>query len=115
PPNLRGVAGVAEGDGQTFCSMKWGDGEAPAPLLRRFGRLPADKALQIGRQLCTGLAEAHREGVLHRDLKPANVMLDGRGHALITDFGLAGVAEQIEEADVRSGTPAYMAPEQLDG
>ena len=116
-PNVCRVYDVGEVDGQTFLSMEYVDGEDLASLLRRIGRLPVDKALQIARQLCAGLAEAHREGVLHRDLKPANVMLDGRGHALITDFGLAiaSVAEQIEEADVRSGTPAYMAPEQLEG
>ena len=114
-PNVCRVYDVGEVEGQTFISMEYVDGEDLASLLRRIGRLPVDKALQIGRQLCAGLAEAHRAGVLHRDLKPANVMLDGRGHVLITDFGLAGLAEQIEAGDLRSGTPAYMAPEQLEG
>jgi serine/threonine-protein kinase len=54
---------------------------------------------------------AHDKGVIHRDLKPANIMLDGRGHVRITDFGIAGVAARIR--DVRSGTPDYMSPEQL--
>jgi len=51
--------------------------------------------------------------VLHRDLKPANIMIDGRGQVLIADFGLAGLAEEISGADIHSGTPDYMAPEQL--
>jgi predicted Ser/Thr protein kinase len=114
-PNVCRVYDLGEVDGETFLSMEYVDGEDLASLLRRIGRLPVDKALQIGQQLCAGLAEAHRQGVLHRDLKPRNVMLDGRGQALITDFGLAGLAEQIQAADVLSGTPFYMAPEQLEG
>jgi serine/threonine-protein kinase len=61
------------------------------------------------------LVAVHDQGLLHRDLKPANVMLDGRGQALLTDFGLAGLATEIAASDVRSGTPAYMSPEQLSG
>jgi serine/threonine-protein kinase len=114
-PNVCRVYDVGEVEGHTFFTMEYVDGEDLASLLRRIGRLPEDKALDIARQLCAGLAAAHTKGVLHRDLKPANIMLDGRGQVVITDFGLAGVVDQIHGAEVRSGTPAYMAPETLAG
>jgi serine/threonine-protein kinase len=114
-PNVCRVYDVGEVDGQTFFTMEYVDGEDLASLLRRIGRLPPDKALDIARHLCAGLAAAHAKGVLHRDLKPANIMLDGRGQVVITDFGLAGIADDIRGPEVRSGTPAYMSPEQLSG
>jgi len=114
-PNVCRVYDVGEVDGQTFFTMEYIDGEDLASLLRRIGRLPQDKAVEMARQLCAGLAAAHAKGVLHRDLKPANIMLDGRGQVVITDFGLAGLADNIRGPEVRSGTPAYMAPEQLEG
>ena len=64
-----------------FLSMEYIDGEDLASLLRRIGRLPPDKGLEIARQLCLGLAAAHERGVIHRDLKPANIMVDGRGRS----------------------------------
>ena len=85
-PNVCRVYDVGDVDGQTFFTMEYVDGEDLASLLRRIGRLPQDKAVEIARQLCAGLAAAHAKGVLHRDLKPANIMLDGRGQVVITDF-----------------------------
>jgi hypothetical protein len=114
-PAVCRVYDVGEAEGHFFLSMELVDGENLASLLRRIGRLPPDKALDIARQLCAGLAAAHEKGVLHRDLKPANVMLDGQGNVRITDFGLAGLAETLRDEDVRSGTPRYMSPEQLQG
>ena len=114
-PAVCRVYDVGEADGQPFLSMEYVDGEDLASLLRRIGRLPRDKALEIARQICAGLAAAHDRDVLHRDLKPENVMLDGRGKVRITDFGLAMLAESLRGDDVRSGTPAYMSPEQLAG
>jgi len=114
-PNVCRVYDLAEVDGDYFLSMEYVDGEDLGSLLRRIGRLPEDKGLDIARRLCAGLAAAHERGVLHRDLKPGNVMLDGRGQVLLTDFGLAGIAGEIAGNEVRNGTPAYMAPEQLSG
>lgn len=114
-PNVCRVYDIGEIDGSVFLTMEYVDGEDLASLLRRIGRLPKDKAIEIARQLCYGLAAAHDRGVLHRDLKPLNVMIDGRGVARITDFGLAALADELDVTDVRVGTPAFMAPEQLVG
>ena len=113
-PNVCRVYDVGEVDGQHYISMEFVDGENLACLLRRIGRLPVDKAIDMARKICAGLAAAHEKGVLHRDLKPANVMIDGLGNPVLLDFGLAGLSEQLQ-SDVRSGTPAYMSPEQLAG
>jgi serine/threonine-protein kinase len=113
--NVCRVHDIGEADGAAFISMEYVDGEDLGLLLRRIGRLPGDKAIEFSRRLCAGLAAAHEKGVLHRDLKPANVMIDGRGQVLIMDFGLAAAADAIVGGDIRSGTPAYMAPEQKEG
>ena len=112
-PNVCRVYDIGEADGHVFLSMEYVDGEDLASLLRRIGRLAPDKAAEMARQLCAGLAAAHDKGVLHRDLKPANVMIDGRGRVRLADFGLAGGAE-VETSGL-AGTPAYMAPEQFAG
>ena len=127
-PNVCRVYDVGDIDARPFLTMEYIDGEDLASLLRRIGRLPAAKAVEIAQQVCAGLAAAHERGVLHRDLKPANVMIDGRGHARITDFGLAlRLADELESARSGqavgagrgvagvAGTLAYMAPECLQG
>ena len=104
---------LGDADGRRFLTMEYVDGEDLASLLRRIGRIPEDKAIELARQLCAGVAAAHERGVLHRDLKPANVMIDGDGNVRITDFGIATAGGDTEAAG--AGTPQYMAPEQLLG
>ena len=99
-----------------FLTMEFVEGETLSRYLSEHGKLPQEEALEIARQLCAGLAEAHRCRIIHRDLKAGNVMLcrtdkDGL-RAVIMDFGLAGEAA-IDSAE--GGTPAYMAPELLKG
>lgn len=113
--NVCRVYDIGEIDGQHFLSMEFIRGEELASLMRRIGRLPPDKANEIARQLCAGLAAAHDTGILHRDLKPANIMIDSDGNVRITDFGLAGLAHEIRAEEVTAGTPSYMSPEQIDG
>jgi serine/threonine-protein kinase len=114
-PHVCRVYDVGEMAGRLFLTMEYIDGEDLASLLRRIGRLPGPKASEIARHLCAGLEAAHERGVLHRDLKPANVMIDGRGHARITDFGLAVDTRQAASAQDFAGTVPYMAPERLHG
>jgi len=110
-PSVIRVFDIGESKGVIFFSMELIIGEDLAALLRRVGRLPEEKVVEIGLQLCAGLAAAHAQGVLHRDLKPANVLIDNTGLVRISDFG---IAIQRTDADRHSftGTPAYMAPEQ---
>jgi serine/threonine protein kinase len=96
-----------------FLAMELLEGETLSAHLAKAGRLPHEEALGIACQVCAGLAEAHRSGIIHRDLKSGNVILckneDGGRRAVITDFGLAG-GTAVTSGEV-AGTPAYMAPE----
>jgi serine/threonine-protein kinase len=115
-PSVCRIYDVAEVDGHHFITMQYVDGEDLASLLRRIGRIPDRKALDLTRDICAGLAAAHEQGIVHRDLKPANIMVDGLGRARIMDFGVAALIEDLrEERGVVAGTPAYMAPEQFSG
>ena len=114
-PNVCRVYDIGEIEGMPFISMEYVDGEDLASLLLRIGRLPGDKAVETARKLCAGLTAAHDRGVIHRDLKPQNIMINKRGEVVIMDFGLAAISDQLSGAEVRNGTPAYMAPEQLKG
>jgi len=100
-----------------FITMEYVPGEDLKSLIHRIGALPVGKAVSIARQVCDGLEEAHRVGVVHRDLKPQNIMIDRDGNARIMDFGIARSVrgKGLTGADVLIGTPEYMSPEQVDG
>jgi serine/threonine-protein kinase len=114
-PNVCRVYDIGEAQGELYLSMEYVDGEDLAALLRRIGKLPVDKGVEIALKLCAGLAAAHAKGMLHRDLKPANIMIDGSGEVRIMDFGLAAISDELRATQVPEGTPFYMAPEQLAG
>jgi len=85
-------------------------------FIRRSGQLSVGKATSIGKQICSGLKEAHALGIVHRDLKPNNIMIDDSGNVRIMDFGIARTlkAKSITGAGVMIGTPEYMSPEQVE-
>ena len=113
-PNVCRVYDVVESEGRHFLTMELIEGETLSQHLARKGRLDSDEALSLARQICLGLAAAHEQGVLHRDLKPSNVMVDERGVARISDFGLAEAAREVTGGRAREGTPSYLAPEALE-
>src|SRR5882724_5989843 len=102
-----------------FLTMEYLDGETLSERIQRRGRLAVEAVRDIARQVCAGLAEAHRKGVIHGDLKSSNIILvDGGGgqmRAVITDFGLArqavGLSATRLQTSPHGGTLAYMAPE----
>ncbi len=114
-PNVCRLFDLADYEGHPFIVMEYVDGENLEALLQRVGRLPQRKAMDIAREICAGLAASHDREVIHGDLKPANIMIDGRGQARVSDFGLSALAADITQRTLIAGTPAYMAPEQLKG
>ena len=108
---------LGEEKGAYFITMEYVSGEDMKSFLRRAAPLSTGRAISIGRQVCEGLAEAHRLGVVHRDLKPGNIMIDKEGNVRIMDFGIArSIAEKgITGTGVMIGTPEYMSPEQAEG
>ncbi len=113
--NVCRVFDIGEIDGRHFLSMEFVDGDDLSELLTRVGRFTSERAVEISRQLCVGMEAIHKAGILHRDFKPANIIIDKKGIARITDFGIAGIESEIAKDGIRAGTPAYMAPEQITG
>ena len=112
-PNVRRVFDVGEAGDDVFCTMELIDGEDLGTLLKRVGRLPAEKVSDIGRQVLAGLAAAHAHGVLHRDVRPANILIDQYGAVCITDFAI-GVPD-IQSDQAARDALVYLAPEQRSG
>jgi serine/threonine-protein kinase len=111
-PNVVRVYDLGTDGDVCFITMELVDGGS----LRRMSgtRLPHEEVVEIGRQICAGLTAAHSAGIIHRDLKPANVLLSSSGVVKLTDFGIATAL--TEDVSMRQpGTPAFMAPEQLEG
>jgi tetratricopeptide (TPR) repeat protein len=100
-----------------YITMEYVSGEDLKSFIRRAGFLSPGKAISIANQVCEGLLEAHRLGVVHRDLKPQNIMIDKDGNVRIMDFGIARSlrAKGITGSGIMIGTPEYMSPEQVDG
>ncbi|NOR14973.1 MAG: protein kinase, partial [Candidatus Aminicenantes bacterium] len=99
-----------------YITMEYVAGEDLKRFVRRAGQLTSGKAIFIAKQVATGLAEAHRLGVIHRDLKPQNIMIDQDGNARIMDFGIARFvdSDKLTGSGVMIGTPEYMSPEQAE-
>ena len=108
---------LGEDQGTRYITMEYVHGEDLKQLIRKVGQLSPGQSIGIARQVCDGLEEAHKLGVVHRDLKPQNIMVDDDGKARIMDFGIARslTGKSITGAGVMIGTPEYMSPEQIEG
>ena len=106
-----------EEEGTPYITMEYIQGESLKDSILRKGKLPEEQTIEITRQICRGLAEAHEIGVVHRDLKPQNIMIDTKDNAKIMDFGIARSVEVrgVTQTGVLIGTPDYMSPEQVEG
>jgi serine/threonine protein kinase/tetratricopeptide (TPR) repeat protein len=115
--NVGRMYDLGEAEGVLYITMEFVPGEDLKAFIKRAGLLSIGKTIAIVQQVCEGLVEAHRLGVVHRDLKPQNILIDKSGNAHILDFGIARSlsAEGITDAGMIIGTPEYMSPEQVEG
>jgi TolB-like protein len=116
--NVARTFDIGEGDGEKFLTMELVDGEALSARVAREGPLPLCFVMEVAAGMCAGLAAAHEAGIVHRDLKPDNVLVARDGRVVITDFGIARAvydAGRAATVGLALGTPAYMAPEQVEG
>jgi serine/threonine-protein kinase len=114
--NIGRMYELMEDEGTHYITMEYISGEDLRHLIRRVGPLPLPRTLAIAKQVCSGLSEAHRQGIVHRDIKPGNIMIDRNGDARILDFGISRSlrAEGMTLQGVAVGTPEYMSPEQIE-
>jgi len=115
--NICGMYDLDEDRGVYYITMEYVLGQNLKGLIRQTGKLAISTVISIAKQICEGLSEAHKLGVVHRDIKPNNIMIDKGGNARIMDFGIARSLETkgITGAGVMIGTPEYMSPEQVEG
>ena len=108
---------LSKEEGAPYIIMEYVRGEDLKSMIRMMGRLSPGQTVSIAKQVCEGLSEAHRLGVIHRDLKPQNIMIDRNGDVKIMDFGIARTlqAKGITGEGIMIGTPEYMSPEQAEG
>jgi serine/threonine protein kinase/Tfp pilus assembly protein PilF len=114
--NVGKMFDINEEEGTHYITMEYVSGQDLKGLIRQSGRLAIETTLSIAKQVCKGLSEAHKTGVIHRDLKPSNIMIDREGNVRIMDFGIARSLKEkgITGAGVMIGTPEYMSPEQAE-
>lgn len=116
-PHVVIVHDVTEHEGQPVLVMEYVPSRSLATVLAEQGALPPATVAGIGAQAASGLAAAHAAGVVHRDIKPGNLLVGDDGAVKIVDFGISRAADDIAitQAGVVPGTPAYLAPEVVQG
>ncbi len=115
--NVGKMFDINEEKGTHYITMEYVSGQDLKGLIKQSGQLAVGTSISIAKQICDGLSEAHKTGVVHRDLKPHNIMIDREGSVHIMDFGIARSLKEksLTGAGVMIGTPEYMSPEQVEG
>ena len=117
-PSIVPIYAAGEADGRLYIAMRLVDGPDLATRLKEAGRLTLAETIATLRPIADAIDHAHEAGVVHRDLKPSNIILDRRGRAYLTDFGLGKHVDRprdISVSGITVGTLDYMAPEQFSG
>lgn len=115
--NVIRIHDLGEAEGVKYFTMEYVEGKSLKQVIRERGKIPAEEAVPLAKQVLGALEEAHRQGVIHRDMKPQNVMVDATGAAFVMDFGIARSQDTtgVTATGAVVGTPDYMSPEQVRG